>query len=752
MGAIVIEDIPDPEGRGGTQSIRKNFLASWKNWKKIRNQFQTFNVLDYGAKGDGVTDDAAAIGRAITAAGTSGTVFFPPGTYKVSSNITFPCAVEMMWGAKLSIDSGKVVTFNSAFEKPKDRAFSGSGTVAGLQDVYAEWFGPFTTATERTAALTLALAACERVYVSGFIYDPLVSSVAGRIMIMEAGVTFKVPNGAITSAPGTPALKITASTTIAGDFTCDGNVTNQSVGGFTSSTRTGTLDILSDDVRIEGLVTVNNAFWVGIHMEGGQNTGQEIENVYIQSARVYNSYYYGFMPWTVNGWRFDDLDVVLGPNSTDTRVRTGTQTITGECLNGHIKSLRTTQSLVIEKRSRGLRIDKYVGGTCKIEDAADINFGSMEITSGQFFDNNSSRIAIGALTITDSDVGGSGESAIKINTSEVAAAGDPYTGGGLHIGAVTIRDTISATNQVEVRRVVGLHIGSIVCTNPAAGVKGILFDFDAGYGTQENIFIGSIFAQGHDTYDVNVQNGFDNVHICNVNFSAVRSTNYGGPTVVGNGGWYLDTLAVTGLVNYKSEIEFGDTAVSAATLKTGTRDALPTNAASSWVYSTITSSGSYPFNAFGHLVLQPRSSSPRDIAFLTCISPATTPTLAMALEEAAGASRIAFYRSLFLNEGNNFAFGTATGSQLGTAANQKIALWGKTPIVQPSGAAQAAVTLGNTDNEIGGLTLSAAYSQAEVQALRDKCEELADDVRALSALIHAIRTAGVDVGWMKGAA
>lgn len=71
---------------------------------------------------------------------------------------------------------------------------------------------------------------------------------------------------------------------------------------------------------------------------------------------------------------------------------------------------------------------------------------------------------------------------------------------------------------------------------------------------------------------------------------------------------------------------------------------------------------------------------------------------------------------------------------------------------QQAGAGQAAVTLGNTDNAIGGLTISAAYSQAEVQALRAACEVLADDVRALSTLIHAMRTAGVTHGFIKGSA
>lgn len=65
---------------------------------------------------------------------------------------------------------------------------------------------------------------------------------------------------------------------------------------------------------------------------------------------------------------------------------------------------------------------------------------------------------------------------------------------------------------------------------------------------------------------------------------------------------------------------------------------------------------------------------------------------------------------------------------------------------------QAAVTLGNTNSEIGGLTIGAAYSQAEVQTLRDKCEELADDVRALSVLLHQIRTDLISFGAIKGSA
>jgi hypothetical protein len=82
--------------------------------------------------------------------------------------------------------------------------------------------------------------------------------------------------------------------------------------------------------------------------------------------------------------------------------------------------------------------------------------------------------------------------------------------------------------------------------------------------------------------------------------------------------------------------------------------------------------------------------------------------------------------------------------------------YGAAPVTRPAGADQAAVTLGNadneigslaftapaafgnTDNEIGGLAIGAAYSQAEVQALRDKTEELADDCRALRATVATL--------------
>lgn len=65
---------------GGTATGTKMGLHSWNG---------AFNVQDFGAIGDGVRDDTAAIQAAVTAVpATGGAVYLPQGTYRITSAIT----------------------------------------------------------------------------------------------------------------------------------------------------------------------------------------------------------------------------------------------------------------------------------------------------------------------------------------------------------------------------------------------------------------------------------------------------------------------------------------------------------------------------------------------------------------------------------------------------------------------------------------------------------------------------------------
>ena len=82
-----------------TDVSRSLWMDQGSQWFNLSGE--VYNVKEFGAKGDGTTDDTSAIQAAITAAAaTGGRVVFPPGVYLVS-NLTGASNVQL-WGAGAS--------------------------------------------------------------------------------------------------------------------------------------------------------------------------------------------------------------------------------------------------------------------------------------------------------------------------------------------------------------------------------------------------------------------------------------------------------------------------------------------------------------------------------------------------------------------------------------------------------------------------------------------------------------------------
>jgi hypothetical protein len=94
---------------------------------------ESVSVLDFGANTTpGTTDMTAAIYAACTAAGTSGTVFFPKGNYRIQSDTyaSFTCGVMRFDGGAILVpDAGSVFTIFADIEAGSHQIFNVGKTV-----------------------------------------------------------------------------------------------------------------------------------------------------------------------------------------------------------------------------------------------------------------------------------------------------------------------------------------------------------------------------------------------------------------------------------------------------------------------------------------------------------------------------------------------------------------------------------------------------------------------------------------------
>jgi len=120
---------------GGTGAVTRT-VASKLN--------DVVSVKDFGAIGNGVADDTAAL---ILGNNSAGGLYFPQGSYNVTSNITFSDFCNFEAGAILNIATDVVVRFNKGFFAPVQQAFHCVGTAtvtfnfAFTDTGHPEWWG-----------------------------------------------------------------------------------------------------------------------------------------------------------------------------------------------------------------------------------------------------------------------------------------------------------------------------------------------------------------------------------------------------------------------------------------------------------------------------------------------------------------------------------------------------------------------------------------------------------------------------------
>lgn len=90
VSASYHDDVARQDADIAAQFATINALVSEIINSAVRKGDLAFNVRDYGAVGDGVTDDTAAINNCLAAANKKGFVFFPAGKFVITQPVSFP--------------------------------------------------------------------------------------------------------------------------------------------------------------------------------------------------------------------------------------------------------------------------------------------------------------------------------------------------------------------------------------------------------------------------------------------------------------------------------------------------------------------------------------------------------------------------------------------------------------------------------------------------------------------------------------
>ena len=395
---------------------------------------------------------------------------------------------------------------------------SGSGAVARTvqakeRDIVsvADYASYGVSSSGNTTALISALTASNDVIVEAGIYNNVDISFSGKTLRMKAGVTFKLPNGTVIggATSGPAVLQVSgANVTIVGNFTIDGNKANNDASSFLTSYQVGSLHISGANCRLEGTVTITDAYWRGFTVQNGDSSGNEVDTFNANCIKINSSFSYAAMFWTAKNFHIDRIEITRGSN-LDARVRFGTQGgSTGQARDGYIGSIKSDSSVVFEAKAYNIEIGSVNCAVFKFQDATDCHVDKVtaDYTAGYTQDqvdsfgigfNDAIRCTIGIGRVTRFNC--TTESAFTIGGTAGSGSID------CRIGCLFVDGTLHAVTDCRIITVDGLDIGLLSLKSAIA--TGFLFDTDSTAGVlqpQRRITIGALISIGHTT-DVSIE-------------------------------------------------------------------------------------------------------------------------------------------------------------------------------------------------------------------------------------------------------
>jgi hypothetical protein len=307
---VVATQIEDNNANGITASdVRTAFSLTLDQLDKTDGGIPS--VLDYNANGNNGAEDAAF---AITTAAAAGVYRFPPGVYRIASNITLTGYIYLMPGARLRPTSGVTITIAGLIIAGRHRIFDTSQggtfvaapsfqTAVPTTEAYPEWWGATGTGVNCSPLIQAALNFLQTgsggtVHLNGWYRCEQTLFVSGRVGIRGAGPVYgtSLTDGGIEK---TTTLDFSAAATNVGGFLVQNG--SDTINGFRMENigifRSPVEPITATSVGLS-LVAVQNLIVDHVHILGFGVGIQVNDNVNATTKAGYNG---AFRGCTING-------------------------------------------------------------------------------------------------------------------------------------------------------------------------------------------------------------------------------------------------------------------------------------------------------------------------------------------------------------------------------------------------------------------------------------------------------------------